>query len=92
MNNVELSGLTVRLGQHCQCGARIAVIVEGKSPPVAALHCPECKRFRQWLPAEAFQFLVELIAIYGRAVEPINIFEQVNRGTAADLSLDSAEI
>ena len=72
-----LGGLAMRLDRHCCCGGKIAVIVEGAQ--LAALHCQECRQFRQWIEPEVFRFLVELIATFGRPTEPITVFEGVNR-------------
>ncbi len=74
-----IAGLAVHLDRHCGCGATIAVIVQGKGPHAAALECPKCCRFRQWVPRAVFQFLVELVARCGRPTEAIKIYEQVNR-------------
>ena len=73
-----IAGLAVHLHRPCGCGATIAVITEGKGPHAAALECPNCCRFRQWVPRTVLQFLVELVARCGRPTEPIEIYEQVN--------------
>ena len=72
-----IDGLAVHLDQHCRCGATLAVIAKGKGPHVAALRCPDCDRFRQWLPQKVCEFLTELVARCGRPTEPIEIYEQV---------------
>lgn len=76
-----IDGLLVHIDRHCRCGCTLAAIVEGKvSPHAAALKCRDCGRFRQWLPATVFQFLVELVACFGRP-QPIDVYECVNWGT-----------
>lgn len=80
----SIAGLTVHLDQHCRCGATVAVIVEGKGPHVAALRCPDCNVFRQWLPRKVCEFLSELVARTGRPTEPIEIYEQVRPPTEGE--------
>jgi hypothetical protein len=77
-----IDGLLVHLDRHCRCGCTLAAIVEGKvSPHAAALKCPDCGRFRQWLPAKVSQFLVELVVRFGRPQQPIDVYECVNLAT-----------
>ena len=80
----SIAGLRVHLDQHCRCGATIAVIVEGKGPHAAALQCPRCDVFRQWLPGKVCEFLSKLVALTGRPAEPIEIYEQVRPPTKGE--------
>lgn len=79
-----IAGVEVRLERPCRrCGERVTIIVEGKGPHCAALQCARCDQFRQWLARECHIFLTELVSRCDRPVEPIRIFEQVNRNWAA---------
>ena len=53
----SIGGLTVHLDKHCRCGSTIFVIVEGRGPHAAALQCPRCDLFFQWLPRKICEFL-----------------------------------
>jgi hypothetical protein len=78
----SIAGLEVEIERPCRhCGLTIAIVVEGKGPHTAALECARCGRFRKWLPRICCVFLTELVTRCGRPVEPIRIFEQVNRVT-----------
>ena len=80
----SIAGLAVHLDKHCRCGSTIFVIVEGKGPHVAALQCPRCDEFRQWLPREICEFLDALVARTGRPTKPVEIYEQVRPPTTTE--------
>jgi hypothetical protein len=75
-----IGGVEVLLERPChRCGERITVVIEGRGSHSAALECAQRGRFRQWLARKACAFLAELVRNCGRPVEPIRLFEQVNR-------------
>jgi hypothetical protein len=65
-----LTGLAVRLPEHCCCGSDVARIGPPAGPHLAELRC---EHHRGWLPRQAHQFLIELINKFGRPTEPIVI-------------------
>ena len=65
-----IAGLALHLDRHCDCGAMVTVIVEGKGPHAAALECSDCGRFRQWVPRKVIHFLIEIYEQINRVLEP----------------------
>jgi hypothetical protein len=68
-----LIDLAVTLPDHCKCGIPDAIIGPGAGPQLASLRCRACGVHRGWLPLTTYQFLAEIVAKFGRPVEPIAI-------------------
>jgi hypothetical protein len=89
----DLIGLPIRLertidGPCAVCGETAVIIGAGTGPHVAALRCRRCDRHRGWLPKTVADFLIALIARFGRPAEPITIR---NSELAASLGAPPAE-
>jgi hypothetical protein len=68
-----LLDLVVTPPDPCKCGTHDAIIGAGAGPHLASLHCRACGLHRGWLPLVTYQFLAEIVAKFGRPVEPIAI-------------------
>lgn len=74
----DIIGLTVRLERTIDvpcvaCGQTDVVIGVGAGPHVASLQCASCERHRGWLPKTVADFLIDVVARFGRPAEPITI-------------------
>jgi hypothetical protein len=70
----------IRLDRPCyRCRSLQAVIVDVTTGPHAALlRCAGCDRFQTWMQRAAREFLLKVVAQFGRPEEPIRLFENVN--------------
>lgn len=74
-----INGL-VHVDRHCCRSCTLAAVVQRKvGSHSGVLKCPDCGRFRQWLPKKVSQFLIELIVHFGRLQQPIELCECANR-------------
>ena len=73
-----LIGLQIKLARTidvpcAECGETTVAIVSSAGPPVAALRCICCERYRGNLPKAVAGFLVTAIDKFGRPTAPITI-------------------
>ena len=74
MSDPPLLGLPVALPDTCKsCGSRDAIVGEGRGPHRAALHCRGCTAHRGWIGVATYDFLVGVVAKFGRPDQPIAI-------------------
>jgi hypothetical protein len=82
-----LVGMRIRLKRTidvpcCACGETVVVIGQGAGPQAACLRCASCERHRGWLPKALFEFLLEMIRLFGPLPDGITIrnpeFAQAN--------------
>jgi hypothetical protein len=88
-----LIGLSVKTertidGPCAACGETAVLIGAGAGPHSASLRCSRCGRHRGWLPKTFADFLLALVAQYGRPVKPITIR---NSEVAATLGASAVE-
>jgi hypothetical protein len=92
----DILGLVVTLPDACRaCDSRDAIVSERRGPHRAALHCRECATHRGWLGVVTYDFLVEVVAKFGRPDQPIAIKRGNNPagkgiGTISDHSFRSS--
>jgi hypothetical protein len=89
----SLIGLSIKLertidGPCAICGETAVILGTGTAPHLAALRCLSCGRHRGRLPQTVADFLIALIAKFGRPAEPITIR---NSELAASLGAPAAE-
>jgi hypothetical protein len=89
----DLIGLPIKLERTIDdpcaaCGDTGVVIGSGAGPHCASLRCASCHRHRGWLPKVVADFLMDLVARFGRPTYPITIR---NSELAASLGALAAE-
>jgi hypothetical protein len=68
-----ITGIDVRLPDHCRCGASLAIIGAGAGPHCASLRCEVCDTHRGWVSRDSYNFLISIIEKFGRPTEPVLI-------------------
>jgi hypothetical protein len=71
-----INGMRLRLERKEDkkgCCQNIAIIRAGKAPHVGELRCAECDRHRGWLPKEAANWLLTVLAFWPEAKNDVHV-------------------
>jgi hypothetical protein len=73
-----LQGVTFKLERKIDlqkpCCENFAIVHAGKGPHSAELRCKKCGSHRGWLPREAADWFLTLLAIFPEAAKDVHVF------------------
>jgi len=68
-----LSGLVVNMPRACNCGSSVMKAGPGRGAHLASLRCAACGRHCGWISTPVANFLLDIIARFGRPTKPIEV-------------------